>query len=131
MTKSTFEKGNLSEAKFLADALDAGYPVLIPFGDGSRYDMVIDIEGSLKKVQVKTGRLREGKIIFQTTSNNKGYNRKSYHGEVDFLGVYCRDNDTSYLIPVAETGASQMVLRLDKPKNNQSKGINLAENYKL
>ena len=76
MNKSTFEKGNISEAKFLADALDAGYPVLIPFGDGSRYDMVLEMEGTLKKVQVKTGRLRDGKIIFQTTSNNKGYKRK-------------------------------------------------------
>ena len=131
MEHSTFRKGNLSEAKFLADALDKGYKVLIPFGDGSRYDLVLDTGEKLVKVQVKTGRLREGRVIFQTSSNNKGYGRKSYHGEVDYLGVYCPQNDTSYLVPVSLTGSSQMTLRLDPTKNNQSGKVKLAADYEL
>lgn len=129
--KTTYEKGNLSEAKFLADALEKGYTVLVPFGGGCRYDLVLDKDNTLIKIQVKTGKLKDGRITFQTTSNNRGVGRKPYHGEVDFIGVYCPQNDTSYLVPISKTGTSSMSLRVQIPKNKQVKNINLANQYLL
>lgn len=33
-------------------------------GNGAPYDLIVDINGHLHKVQVKTGRLRNGGVIF-------------------------------------------------------------------
>jgi PD-(D/E)XK endonuclease len=38
----------------------AGFAVLIPFGENTRYDLVIDDGYSLGRVQCKTGRLFNG-----------------------------------------------------------------------
>jgi len=130
---NTFQKGNLAESAIIKTALSKGYVVSVPFGDGSRYDLILDIQGELKKVQVKMGCLSKDQsyISFNTCSNNKGYNRQGYHGEVDFIAVYNPDFDSCYLIPIEETGVSNMKLRLTAPNNNQSKGINFAETYKF
>ena len=105
----------------------------MPFGGGCRYDMAVDMVGGLKRVQVKTGRVSaDGSlVVFNTTSNNKGYKRKSYHGEVDFLGVYCTQLDRCYMVPVSETGSSEMKLRLTPSKNGQVVGVKMAADYQI
>jgi hypothetical protein len=55
----TREKGNLTEAKILAALLAAGYLVSIPFGEGHKYDFIIDDSVSLWRVQCKTGRVKK------------------------------------------------------------------------
>lgn len=37
--------GEISEAVILAEFLRAGFPVLFPFGDNQRYDMVVEANG--------------------------------------------------------------------------------------
>lgn len=126
---TTYEKGNLSEAMITARLIEAGYNVLIPVGGGHRYDLVIDTGTSFKRIQVKTGHLEQDRVVFNVCSNNKGYKRKSYHGDIDIFAVYCPELKTAYLIPVEKTGASHMALRLTPPKNNQLSKVNLAENF--
>jgi len=41
----------------------AGYAVLLPFGENTRYDLVIDDGQRLARVQCKTGRLRGGAVV--------------------------------------------------------------------
>lgn len=125
----TYEKGNLSESMFASKLLEFGYNVLIPFGGGHRYDLVIEKEGKFYSVQVKTGRLKESIIEFNSCSNNKGCNRESYHGQVDYIGVYCIDDGSCYLVPVEITGKSMTTLRLTPTKNNMQKGVNYAKDY--
>ena len=60
--------GNISEAKVLAKFVENGWVVLIPFGNAEPYDLVIDRGLGFEKVQVKTGRLREGVIKFNSHS---------------------------------------------------------------
>jgi len=47
---------------------EAGYAISVPFGENTRYDLVIDDGESLLRVQCKTGRLRKGSIVFATCS---------------------------------------------------------------
>lgn len=70
----TNRKGNISEAKVLNAFVQAGYLVWLPFGNGAPYDLLIDIQSNLLKVQVKTGRLRKGCVIFPVRrfSSHKG-----------------------------------------------------------
>ena len=47
----------------------AGYIVLLPFGENTRYDLVIDDGTSFARVQCKTGRLRDGAVRFAACSS--------------------------------------------------------------
>ena len=57
--------GLRTEAAILAELVQRGYQVLVPFGVNQRYDLVLDIEGEFVRAQCKTGRLRDGVIRFQ------------------------------------------------------------------
>lgn len=125
--------GERSEACLLAGLLKAGKVVLIPFGDNQRYDLVIDEQGEFHRIQVKTGRLKNGVVAFQPGSRAGGKGkRKGYHGQADLFGIYCPDNDRIYLVPVNDLAATNLVhLRIDMPKGNQRKNINWAKDYEL
>lgn len=58
--------GERSEAFILLAFLRNDVPVLKPFGDSQRYDLVIEHDGRFKRVQCKTGRLVQGAIEFPT-----------------------------------------------------------------
>ena len=57
----------------LAQLIDRGYRVLLPFGVNQRYDLVVDNDGELLKAQIKTGRLRNGVIEFKAQSVRSTY----------------------------------------------------------
>ena len=65
---NTVQKGDISEAKILARFVELGYPVLLPWSNGERYDMVIEKDGEFLRIQVKTGRVENGCIHFNTSS---------------------------------------------------------------
>ena len=127
------DKGDRSEGMILAALLKAGKTVLTPFGDNQRYDLVTEEGGTFTRIQCKTGRLREGAILFNTSSrhHHRGKGASSYRGEIELFGVYCPDNDKVYLVPVNDVPLEQGSLRLTPPRNNQKRNIRLAENYEL
>lgn len=103
---NTTRLGDISEAKILAKLLEHGYVVLKPWSNNSRYDLVADKDDKFFRVQCKTGKLREGSIVFKTCSINRTKNgvyvAKSYAGQIDFFGVYCFELDKCYLIPASD-----------------------------
>lgn len=125
--------GDLSEAMVFAALLRAGKVVLHPFGDNQRYDLVIDEKGIFKRVQVKTGRIIRGAISFPTCSSYAHRKRpsKDYKGQIELFGVYVPKMDKVYLVPVNVVGTRCALLRLEKPKNCQSKNIRWAKDYEL
>jgi hypothetical protein len=59
--------GDISQAKVMAALVAAGKAVLFPFGENTRYDLVIDEGGRFVRLQCKTGRLgARGGIKFST-----------------------------------------------------------------
>lgn len=130
MKKNTKYIGEITEGVILSKFLLNGYVVLQPFGDNQRYDLVIEKNKKFKTVQCKTGRVRNGSVYFNTSSNAGGNNRKSYISEIDFFAVYCPENKQCYLIPIDKAPKSSMVLRIEKPKNNLCiNTINWANDY--
>jgi len=125
--------GERSEAQIIAMFLRQGKVVLQPFGDNQRYDLVLDENGIFKRVQVKTGKLKNGVILFYTSSSivRSKMKKRSYVGEVEFFAVYCPQNDKCYLIPIEATKTSVCSLRLNAPKNKQIKGILWAKDYEM
>lgn len=129
------QKGNITEVECMLAFLKLGYNVLMPYGDCERYDFVVDIEGKLLKIQVKTSsdsHIDEGYIIFKCankTTKEGQFVRHSYTKEqIDyFMTSY---NGQCYLIPVEETSTEKR-LRFTSPKNGQLKGISFAKDYEL
>lgn len=122
--------GEISEAMVLARFLQLGWVVLQPFGDNQRYDYVIDRGVGFERIQVKTGRIRKGSVVFSPTSSyaHRGRKAKGYKGQIEMFAVYCPDNDKVYLAPVGEFNTAGC-LRLYATKNNQNKGIKWANNF--
>jgi hypothetical protein len=128
-TKSIGERSELIVALALGRA---GYLVAKPFGENSRYDLVIDDGKALFRVQVKTGRLRNGVIVFKTYSTHshrKGVACKPYTNEIDFFGVYCPALSSVYLIPIADTAPLSGTMRVHATKNGQYSNVRWAQPY--
>jgi hypothetical protein len=123
--------GNLSEAKILAALVEAGYIVSEPFGDGHKYDYVIDDGVTLQRLQCKTGRLKRGCVEFNAYSvaGNSNGKRQGYSNLADVFGVYCPDNEQVDLVPVSQVGVGPVLLRIDPAQNNQQKRVRWAGEY--
>jgi len=85
----------------------AGFTVLVPFGENTRYDLVIDEGVDLARVQCKTGRLRNGAVWFSTCSSYAHHRSpdartRTYIGEVDYFAVHSPETGGVYLIPIQD-----------------------------
>lgn len=125
--------GERSEGIIIAAFLRAGKTVLMPFGDNQRYDLVLDEDGSFVRIQCKTGRIIDGAVEFATSSTyaHRGGQRRDYIGQADRFAVYSPELDKVYIVPVVDVGRSAARLRLELPKNGQSKNIRLASDYEF
>jgi hypothetical protein len=128
--RDTTSIGNRTLGIVLSALLHAGYPPLLPFGDGHRYDVAFDRDGRLCRVQCKTGRLEDGAVVFKTASYTRNV-PKAYRGEVDYFGVYCPETGQAYLVPVEVVGDRTGQLRVEEPKNGQIQKIHWARDYVL
>ena len=122
------DKGDRTTLAVLLALRACGYAVLVPFGENTRYDLVIDDGFRLEKVQCKTGRLRSGAVRWSVCSNyfhhpHPKYRSRDYHGEVDYFGVYCHDTGAVYLVPLADLGEAKATasIRVEPARNGQRK----------
>jgi len=116
---------------------EAGYTVLMPFGENTRYDLVIERLGGFSRVQCKTGRLLKGVVAFRTSSSyyhhpNPKMPAKHYRGQVDFFAVYCRETGGVYLVPIEDAQQDHSAsLRLAPARNNQAQKVRWAADYEI
>ena len=111
----------------------AGYAVSVPFGENTRYDLVIDDGRRLARVQCKTGRLRAGAVRFPTCSTyahhaNPTQQRRDYLGQIDCFAVHCPDTERVYLIPIEDLPVrTRAALRVEPSRNGQRSGVRDAD----
>ena len=129
---STIARGNTAEAAVLKALIDAGLHVLVPFGEGLPFDLVAAThEGKLLRMQVKSGRVHDGCIMFNACSTDHGQGRQDYRGRADFIAAYVAALDRVYVVAVDEAPSYVCSLRLRPPRNNQTRRVRLAEDYAL
>jgi len=98
------EKGDLAVAHAIAHFMTRGYEVSLPIGDERDYDMIIEKEGKLYRVQVKYGGLYPGhtscKVALRITGGNQSFHRSKIYAydAFDILFVYTAKNET-FVIP--------------------------------
>ena len=128
------EVGQRTEAVVIAELVKRGYRVLLPFGVNHRYDLVIDGDDKFVRAQIKTGRLRNGAIVFSTKSCQSNTRRtvtRDYAGEAEIFLVYCPQTGQTYAVPVADAPKGYMYLRKGPTRNNQARRIHWAADYAL
>jgi hypothetical protein len=122
--------GERAEAALVAALVHAGKSVYLPFAASGRADLVFEDDRGLHRVQVKNGVLRSNTVRFAVCSHTKDV-PQDYRGQVEFLGVYCHDTASAYLVPVEDVPLRAGTLRLTPPANNQRKLIRWAQDYRL
>jgi hypothetical protein len=127
------QRGQQSEAAVLFEFVSRGLSVLQPFGDNERYDLVVEISGTFYRVQVKTGRLENGRVQFETRSSGTLTNKiskRGYDGEIDVFAVYSPERRETFVVPIEDAPETSMGLRVSAAQK-QSPNINWAADYSV
>ena len=126
------DKGTITELECAVHFMKLGYIVSSPIGDNAPYDLVVDINHKLYKIQCKHSSFKNGALYIECTTNTNTRTRLETRGyseeDVDYFAT-CYDG-ICYLVPYSEVGKS-FTLRLDTPKNNNSIQINWAWDYEV
>ncbi|MGH9936508.1 MAG: group I intron-associated PD-(D/E)XK endonuclease [Blastocatellia bacterium] len=130
--RQTSARGNVSELKVTTAYVEAGFAVSAPLGGGVPYDLIVDTGEHLLKVQVKTGRLRNGCVIFpmQRFSGHSSKPRSYVRGEIDLFAIYCPDDAKIYVWQFGDN-PTQGYLRCSETRNNQRQKIRWAKDYEF
>jgi hypothetical protein len=125
--------GDISEAIVRARFIEKGYIVLVPQNSALRYDIVVEKDGIFQRVQIKTGHLHNGAVVFNAASQDPNDRSKkiTYRGDIDVFAVYCHELHTVYFLRIDDTPAMLCHLRLTATKNNQRNGIRWAVDYEF
>ena len=116
---------------------NAGLALSVPFGENTRYDLIIDDGKRLARVQCKTARYRNGAVVWSVCSSHAHHpnpkpKRLDYQDDVDFFAVYCPVIGSVYLVPIADLPMMRSAsLRIEAPRNNQRKFIREARRYEI
>jgi hypothetical protein len=126
--RNTKAIGIVSELVAMERFSRAGFFLYLPFGDAAPADLVlVDRKDRMFRIQVKTGRLRNGAVMFSCVSchGHRKMPPTSYVGHIDALAVYCTDNDELYIVPIDSPAAtaSQGSLRITPTTINLMKPI--------
>lgn len=132
---TTKQKGNITEIECMLAFLKRGYKVSVPYGEDCRYDLVVDINNKLYRIQCKTSHALEDPTAgfkFKTKSvviTTHGVKESQYsETEIDYFATVYEGQ--CYLIPVEEC-KNEKTLRYRYPDNGQKKSISLAVDYQL
>ena len=127
--------GNVGESVAISEFVKMGVDVFIPFGQNTPVDILVLIDDEILKIQVKTTqKVKNGKMSFDLCRTN-GFTGKSIpysKNEVDYIFLYCIENDYKGIVPFSEVdGKVEFTVRVEKTKNNQVCGINYDHEYEF
>lgn len=118
--KNSKKQGDAGLGQAIAWATSRGYTVSLPLTDSQPYDLIVDMDGKLQRIQVKTTSYRS-RSHFYVSLTTKGGNRtgagqikKLDPTTVDFVFVVAADGEdlSTYLIPFS--GEQSITLNKNK-----------------
>lgn len=116
---NTLIQGDVTELQCVLSFQKRGYYCSIPFSGSCRYDVVVDINNKLYRIQCKSSKFHEedGTLRMsatRSTTNTQKTTRYQYtKDEIDFFYTFW--NGYEFLIPVEEV-STEKYLRIKKPK---------------
>jgi PD-(D/E)XK endonuclease len=105
-TQSRTAKGVWVESIFQSRAIALGFTVYRPWGGHSALDFIIERNGRVLRIQVKSGWARKRYHYFFRTDRNSWFRgrRRKYDRIVDFIVGYVPPINAWYIIPAAALG---------------------------
>jgi hypothetical protein len=145
MFGDTARKGLTTHLAVALRLIELGFEVLEPVGNHLRYDLAYYVPASpgqraqLVRIQCKTARLsKDSTCLFFNAYNLGGEGkrqRRGYHGDAEYFGVYSHELRKVYLIEVDACPVNQTSLRLIDTggnwKNKYSAGVRWAKDYEI
>ena len=123
-------RGEATEAAVLHHFIRLGLHVFVPWAHDLPFDLVASPDGErFLRVQCKSGRERNDCVLFNSASTDHGRGRRHYRDRADVLAVYCPTVDQVYVVPVEDAAGYVTSLRLRPSRNNQVRGIRMAEDH--
>ncbi len=113
-------KGDLAVVNAIHHYTCEGYEVCLPIGDKRSYDLIIERDGDVKRVQVKYAgfytKIQKHKVALRITGGNQSWSTIKKYSEKDFdeLFVYTA-NGRKFSIPWADITARNE-LSIEHPK---------------
>ena len=119
-SNNTKQQGNIGLAAAILYFTKKLYTVSLPLNDSQDYDLIVDINNSLCRVQVKTTTYKTAYGIYQVSLRSSGGTSGTVYKKVidtiiDYVFILTSDS-TMYMIPFIEV--------------NNSSTINLGDKYK-
>lgn len=124
-------KGDLGQVMIMGDLLSKGYKVAIPLGEDWRYDLIVDKNDQLLKIQCKYVESNRGVIKVRCeTHDGRSYYRYQ-EKDLDYIAVYDKVTNKCYYIKNSylNKGRASMTLRVAPTKNGQTKKILNAKDF--
>jgi hypothetical protein len=123
--------GAIGVLRVAAHLMSKGLSVFAEMGDLARVDLIVLVDDQPIKIQVKTRNLKEGKISVDSRKSGPGYRYRYKSKDVDVFAVYIPQRDLILFLNVHQVlrAKGTTVIRVDKPKNNQRKGVHWFETY--
>jgi hypothetical protein len=99
-------KADIAESAVTTELLKRGFRVLHPIGDRLAYDLAIDLQGKLLRIQVKSAWFSAGAKCYvvdarRTKTNRRHMLRQPYSvDDFDFAIIYLADLHVFYVMPL-------------------------------
>jgi hypothetical protein len=124
--------GDSAELAVAQRFLSAEYYVSQPFSEDCPYDLVVEIENELKRIQVKSVSQDDNKKVNisleRTNYGASGSKRKYYKkNEVDLIAAYCRVRDEVLIFDFDEIPKTSVTCRFDYEGNHSA--VRKAEDF--
>ena len=123
-SSNTKSQGGMGIGKCISYFLSKGYGVFVPVCDNQRYDLIIDINGSLKKVEVKTTTQKDKRGNFTVTLKTCGGNQ-SFH----IIKVFDKTS-LDYLF-ILDSDGNEYLIPSDNVQSTTSLNLKVYEKYKI
>jgi PD-(D/E)XK endonuclease len=99
LIKNCKRRGEWSELQFMARAANEGLRLAKPWGDSSRYDVIVESGGQFVRVQVKSTANRQPNGAYVCGVHPSPGSELYKRGDFDFLAAYVIPEDVWFIIP--------------------------------
>ena len=139
---NTIRKGEIACLQFELEAIRRDYIVSKPITE-ERYDRIIDIDGELKRIQVKyadsSDKQSDNNIVVKLSTvakpksfkkNSKYLSKRYTQDEIDAVVAYVPKLDKFLWVDAVEfKNKAAINIRLAPSKNGQTKGCNFVDSF--
>ena len=133
---NTVNIGDIGEAVAIFKFTCSGFVVSKPLSNNCRYDLIVEYNNKLYKIQVKTtSNVKDDVMVFATKTTNytKGtWSSNNYtKQDIDAFFLYCEENQWCGLYFGEEDSSfnKNLNIRIAPTKTGRTKGIRFADEY--